>query len=246
MKQYTYGLSALFLFLFSAAGAQTTRVAHFEKIIVSPHIQVTFVEGAEESVSVATCTVDRSKLHIDVNDGVLRVYLDGAKDIEKNKKTYRNGSLESESLYKGTVVTATISYKTLHELSIRGEETQHCKSTISGKAFELSIYGESKVTFDRVQLDQFQASIYGEGSLEFLAGSVKSQKYTAYGEGTVNSLGIKGETARLMAYGEAGFKMNVSDEISIRAIGEARLEYKGNPTINKGLHIGELHVSRLN
>lgn len=246
MQLIKYAITAFFLFVFPAAYAQKTMaVNHFEKVIISPHIQVAFVKGATEGVTVQHCTVDRGKLHIEVNDKTLRVYLEGAKDIEENKKENRNGHEEMHAIYHGTVVTATVSYKTLNDLSIRGEEMQFLKSAIKGEEFRLKIYGESKVTFNQVELNELQATIYGESTLVLLSGSITNQRYTAYGESTTNALAVKGKNARLTAYGEADFKMNVSDEISIKALGEAKLEYKGNPAINKGLHIGELHITKL-
>ena len=71
------------------ANAQNSRnVAHFNKIIVSPYIQVTLVEGDEESVAINELHTDNSKLHIEVNDQTLRIYLEGAKDIPKYEKDY--------------------------------------------------------------------------------------------------------------------------------------------------------------
>ncbi|MBE7178213.1 MAG: DUF2807 domain-containing protein [Mucilaginibacter polytrichastri] len=245
INHFRYLLAFLFLLPLAGASAQTKSVNPFTKIIVSQHVQATFVEGDKESVTIEKCTVDPGKLHIESDGGVLRVHLEGAKDIEKNEKVTRNGQTERRSLYTGTVVTATITYKTLRELSIRGGETQLCKSPIKGDDFRITVYGESNVTFSSVQLEKLQGVLYGESTLEFQSGSIGDQRYTAYGEGVINSLAVKGNSARLMAYGEAVFRMNVSGQITIKALGEAKLEYKGNPSISKGLHIGDLHISKL-
>ena len=70
------------------ANAQNSRnVAHFNKIIVSPYIQVTLVEGDEESVAINELHTDNSKLHIEVNDQTLRIYLEGPKIFPNMKKT---------------------------------------------------------------------------------------------------------------------------------------------------------------
>ena len=235
------------LVMVTGAFAQTvTAVKPFDKIIVSPHIQVTFVEGSEESVTIESSTVDTSKIHIEVKDKTLRVYLEGAKDIEKNEKDYHNGYKEKHSIYQGTVLTAVITYKTLRELSIRGDEKQLCKSIITGESFTLKIYGESDVTLNEIKVNELAVTTYGECNVTFLSGSVTSQKYTAYGEGKINSLAIIGNSGTITAYGEADFKMNVSDEIKITAFGEAKIHYKGNPVIRKGLNIGEVHIERMN
>ena len=68
----------------------TTNVSPFTKIIISPNIQVTFVEGNNESVTIEKSTVISDKIHIEVKDNTLRIYLDGQKDFPKNEKTNKN------------------------------------------------------------------------------------------------------------------------------------------------------------
>jgi len=206
-------LSLALLVVINTHAQMLTPVKHFDKVIVSLHIQATFIEGDEESVNVEKITVDKSKIHIEVNGGTLRVYLEGAKDVEKNETDYKNGYKEKHSIYTGTVVTAAITYKTLHELSLRGEEDHVCKSVLKGDKFNLKIYGESDVTLNAVNLSELATTIYGESNLKVLSGFVKSQKYVAYGEGKINSLAISGNSSIITAYGKADFKVNVSDEI---------------------------------
>lgn len=242
-KQLTT-LAILFCITFKLT-AQVKTLDHFDKVIVSPYIQVTLVEGNEESISIDNIQVSPEKLHVEVSDNTLHIYLDGAKDIPKNEKTYYNGYKESHALYNNTSVVATITYKTLHELSLRGEETQLCKSPIKGDAFTLNVYGESTITFNELNLQQLFATLYGEGTLDVKAGSVAEQRYICYGEGKINTLAITGSSGRLTAYGEADFQLNVSDQIKITAYGEAKLHYKGNPDIKKGLHFGDLTVEKI-
>ncbi len=239
-------MTIIIIFVFKATFAQTTTaVNHFDKVIVSPHIQVTFVEGNEESVMIDKSNVSDDKINIEVNGKTLRIYLDGAKEITKNKKVYNNDYKAKQPIYHGTEVTATVTYQTLHELSVRGEETQVCKSLLKGDEFRLKIYGESAVILNEVDLGELQTTIYGESTLEIKSGSIQSQRYVAYGEGKVNSFGISGNTGKITAYGEGDFRMNVSDEIKITAFGEVKLAYKGNPAINKGLHFGELQIDKI-
>ena len=246
MQKLRFGLTVVIILLVKTSFAQTTTVVqHFDKIIVSPYIQVNFVEGKEESVVIEKSTVATDKINIEVKNNTLRIYLDGAKEITKNETTYENGYKQRHSLYHGTVVTATITYKTLDELSIRGEETQVCKSLLKGDKFRLKIYGESHVFLNEVDLGQLQATIYGESLLEIKSGSIADQKYLVYGDSKINSLAINGNTTKITAYGEADFQVNVSDEIKITAFGEATIAYKGNPRINKWLHFGEMQISKI-
>ncbi len=239
-------LTVIILCICQVAFAQTTTtVKSFDKVIVSPHIQVTFVEGNEESVTVESNAVSNDKLNIEVKDKTLRIYLDGAKEITKNQKVYDNGYKERRSIYNGTIVKATVTYKTLRTLSVRGEETIVCSSNLTGKKFNLKIYGESHVVLNEVNLGELRTTIYGESYLDIKSGTITNQRYTTYGEGKINTLRINNNSARIIAYGESDFSLNVSDAIKITAYGEAKLQYTGNPVITKGLHFGEMHIDKI-
>lgn len=226
--------------------AQTGPVAPFHKVIISPYIQTTFVQGDKESVTINAIIVDSSKLHIEVEHGTLRVYLDGAKDIPHNQQEERSdGSVHSTHLYPNHAVIATIVYRKLDALSLRGEETHLCESPLSADAFSLWVYGDSKVRFTEVHFNKLHTRMYGESSLDFRSGAVNKQYFTCYGEGKVNTTTITGQEAHVTAYGEAEFRLNVSDRIKITAFGEAKLRYMGNPTIVKGIHIGEMDLAKL-
>ena len=245
MRVFKIFLSVLATQAITSVSAQTTMLNHFDKVIVSPYIQVTLVQGNQESVTINDIHVDTSKLHIEVNGQTLRIYLTGAKDVPKYEKHYSDGYKDTHPLYQNTSVVATITYKNLNTLSIRGEETQLCESPISGDDFRLRIYGESNVIFNEVNLQSMETTMYGEGSLEVKSGSVKDQKYLCYGEGKINSMAITGNTSRITAYGEADFTVNVSDRIKVTAYGDARVHYRGNPEIVKGIHIGDMTIDKL-
>lgn len=246
MLQLKCYVTILIIFGFKTTIAQTTTaVNHFNKVIVSPHVQVTFIEGNEESVTIEKSAVSNDKINIEVNGTTLRIYLDGTKEVDKNEVIHEDGHKVKRPIYNGTVVSATLTYKTLDELSVRGEETQVCKSRLQGDKFSLKIYGESHVFLDEVDLGELRATIYGESFLEIKSGSITDQKYISYGESKINSVGIKSNTTKITAYGEADFRVNVSDKIKITAFGEATLGYRGNPEITRGLNFGNVHIDKI-
>jgi len=231
-----------------AAGtfAQSRAVGTFKKIIISPYIQVTYVQGDKESVTINSTIVDSNKLHIEVQDGTLRIYLEGAKDVPHNQhENNGNGNTQSYPLYPNHAVIATVTYKTLEVLSVRGEETHLLQSPITTEDFTLRVYGDSKIIFTEVHIGEMNTTMYGESTLDIKSGSVNLQHYTCYGEGKVNATAVTGKESKITAYGEAELNLNVSDRIKIIAFGEAKLRYMGNPAISKGLHIGALDVKKI-
>lgn len=247
MRKSKACLSVLLFFAFNAAFAQnTTLVGHFNKVIVSPHIAVNFIEGNEEKVTIGKSTVSDDKINIKVKGNTLRIYLDDAKEITKSKKTRESDRKVKQSIYNGTVVSATVVYKKLRELSIRGEQAITCKSALNGNKFRLKAYGEPEIFLNEVNLGKLKATLYGESNLVIKAGSIKSQKYTSYGESKINSLDINNNTTKITAYGDSDFQLNVSDQIRLTAFGETAVSYKGNPAISKRINIGKTKINKIN
>lgn len=221
--------------------SQTFPTGSFHKVIVSPFIEATFVQADHERVVINSSVVDPDKLNVETKNGTLRLYLDGAKEIPRSTRGSENGN----QIYPNHAVSATIYYRKLDALSLRGEERFACVSPLSAEHFALKLYGESIITFAEVHIGDLHTTIYGESSIEIQSGSVNKQSYTCYGEGIVNTTAISSAQAKLTAYGEADFSMNVSDRIRITSFGEAKLRYKGNPQIEKGIRIGEVEIARL-
>lgn len=229
----------------SLVAQQVKSVDHFDKVIVSPHVQATFIKGDKESVTIESCSVSADKINIESSGKTLRVYLEGAKEITKNEKVNDNGRDVKKSIYRGTVLTVTITYKNLEDLSVRGEETTRLSSKLDQENFDLNIYGESRIYFNDVQLNRLRTTIYGESTLEFKSGNITDQKYTSYGESKVNALNINSKIARATLYGESELNLNVSDEIKVTAFGESKISYKGNPQVKRNLIIGNARIAKI-
>ncbi len=225
--------------------ANIVNVDAFDKVIVSPHVQVVFQQGDSENVIIESSTVSEDKINIEVNGTTLRIYLDGARDVTKSEKTNENGYERRKSIYNGTVVKAIVTYRNLGELSLRGEEKIVCKSTLACDKFNLTIYGASQVYLHNVAVKKLKTTIYGESYLELKGGKIDRHKITAYGETRLNTLGAETHSAKITAYGESSYRVKVVDRLKITAYGEATVAYQGNPQINKGIIIGEATIQRI-
>lgn len=228
------------------AQSRDISVDPFNTVVVSPHIQATFIKGDRENVSIEDARVSEDKIYVEVKGKTLRIYLEGAKEVTKTKNEYKNGYRQNRSIYQGTILKVTVTYRELEELSLRGEETFVCKSPLIGEDFRLKVYGESQVYMEEVDLDQLSATVYGESYLEIRSGNITEQKYTAYGETKINTLGVNNSTTKLMAYGEGSFRVKVSDRLKVTAFGEATVAYEGSPEVDKGLVIGEATIHKIN
>lgn len=231
---------------YSTAQSKVIDVETFDKVIVSPHIEVVFKEGDKESVLVESITVPNEKLNVIVKNNTLNIYLDGAKITADKKKEKINGNKRKTPIYIGTVVKAIITYKKINSLDLRGKERFVFESSISSDKMRLKIYGESQVYMNDVNLKNLQVSIYGESYLEIKQGKIENQKFTAYGESKVNTLNVNNIETKLVAYGDGTFQFNVAEKLKITSYGEATIIYSGSPNLNKGIIIGKTKITKVN
>ncbi|MFS4454652.1 head GIN domain-containing protein [Maribacter sp. 2304DJ31-5] len=229
----------------SQAQHKKIKVNTFEKIIISPHIAVDLVQGDEESVVIDNAKVPTDKIKVKVEGKTLRLYLDGAKTVTRSERVSTDNWKGKKPIYNGTMATVIITYKTLKNLSIRGEEIIKCKSPLDQDKLKLTIYGESKVYFDSVRLDELTVAIYGESYLEVGAGEVRRQVYRAYGESEVNTREMNNKETKITAYGESNFRVNVSDRLKVSCYGETTINYEGDAAVEKGIVIGEAEIRKI-
>ncbi|WP_273568319.1 head GIN domain-containing protein [Maribacter halichondriae] len=227
------------------AQEKTYQVDHFDKIIISPHIAVNLIEGDEESVRIDQSGVSDDKINVKMEGNTLRIYLDGAKMVTKNDKVKDEKYNMTKSIYEGTMVKATVTYKKLNTLSVRGEERINLKSKIAQKEFTLRIYGESQVYLSDVDLEKIKTTIYGESYLEIENGNIDNQRYIAYGESRVNSMSINNTSTKITAYGQSDFRVNVSDRLKVTCYGETHITYEGDPDVDRGIVIGEATIRKI-
>ena len=227
------------------AQTKTVNVKHFDKVIISPHIEVELVEGSEESVVIENAKISLDKINIEVEGSTLRVYLDGAKTVTKSERVSTDNWKGKKSIYEGTMATARITYRTLKNLSIRGEEIVKVQSSINQENLKLTIYGESKVYFDGLTLEELTVAIYGESYLEIADGMVGRQVYRAYGESEVNTVSMNNNETKITAYGESNFRVNVNNRLKVTCYGETTINYKGDAEVDKGIVIGEAEIRKI-
>ena len=241
-----FSLLALSFLLISnslKAQSKTFDIKGFDKVIVSPHIEVTFKKGEKESVIVESSTEPIEKLNVEVKNGTLQLYLTDAKVTTKSEK---QDSQRKIPLYKGTVIKAIVTYKNVETFSLRGEERFFFESPIENKLLVLNIYGSTQVHLKNVTLEEFKVSIYGESFLKIEDGEIGFQKIRAYGASSVNLLEVDSRKTKLTAYGDGSFQFNASEELKVTSYGEPTVTYKGDAKVISGLSFGEVSIVKLN
>ncbi len=141
------------------AQKKTFDVGSFDEVIISPHIEVIFEKADKQSVVIEDIDVSMDKLNVEVKGNTLHIYLDEAKVYTKSEKVKYDDYKGKHAIYNGTIVSATVYYTELEELSLRGEETHKVVSPIEAEKLHLKIYGEGEVYLKEIEVQEFFATI---------------------------------------------------------------------------------------
>lgn len=217
----------------------------FNKIIVSPHIEVVFKKGNEASILIDDISVAREKFLYEIEKETLQVYLEGAKTYTKNKKIEHVNYKSKVPLYKKRAVTITITYVDVNTFSLRGEEKITFKNSLIQDECKLLVYGKSEVTINEIKVDKLNVSIYGNSFLNIENGIINKQKITAYGASKVMAADVITKETKITVYGSGTFQLNASEKIKVSSYGESTVLYKGNATLKKGIVIGESTIKKV-
>lgn len=241
-------LKTLFLsFAFGSTGLTQAQELNrnldsFNKIIVSPKINLVLQKGEQESIRIRYSNVSPDKINIEVSNNRLRIYLDDARIVEKHRKTHSENYSSNMSIYHDAVITVFVTYRELKVLDVRGEEEVTCDGLIDSEKFKLKAYGEADITLSSLHTRKFKAVLYGENKLKIRNGETVHQRYRLYGENKIDTHSLSSETISTTIYGEGRLSVNASDEVRINAFGEPRVSVSGNSHISRGIIIGRADI----
>lgn len=216
------------------------KVPSFDKISVSPKINLVLEKGDKESVRVAYSNISPGKINVEVVGSKLRIYLDQARLVDKRDRSSDNHSRVSR--YHDVTVTAYVTFRHLKELEMRGEETLTCESNIDVDKFKLKVYGEAEVNLASLNTHKFKASLYGVNNVKIQSGESSHQVYRLFGENKIDTRGFESITASARIYGEGRLRMKATEEVRINSFGEPDIDIIGNPHISRGIIIGRTHI----
>lgn len=244
MKPITLFLCLALMYMHAQAQEFTRALSAFEKITVSPKINVVLTKGDKESVRIVFARVQKDKIHASVSGKTLQLYLEGARILDKREYVNDDDYRSKVSVYRDASVTAYVTYTNLRKLEVRGEEEITCNSVITGDEFTLKAYGQSEITLDSLNVDEFRMILYGENKIKVKGGIAQRQTYRLYGENRIDNSHLKSEDITTSIYGEGRLRLFASNQVYITAFGEPLIEVLGSPDIRKGLMIGRASITR--
>lgn len=227
---------------FAQAQELQKKLDSFDKIIVSPKINLVLKKGERESIRIRYSNVTQDKINIEVSNNRLRIYLDDARIVDKHKRTRDENYSSNVSIYHDAVVTAYVTYRELKVLDVRGEEEVTCDGDINSEKFKLKAYGEAEINLVSLHTKKFKAVLYGENKLTIKEGQTGHQRYRLYGENKIDTRALTSATISSTIYGEGRLSVNASDEVRINAFGEPKVNVSGTSHISRGIIIGKADI----
>lgn len=221
------------------------KIGNFDKVVVSPHINVVLVKGNESSVKIEAKYVDPDLIVVNVLNEVLSIYLEGARYHEKNDRYDHNSRRWKEDSYQHAEVTAYVTFEDLRAVQVRGDQFLRCMDILDQRELKITLYGEVEATFAELNLREFKMSLYGDNEIEITKGVARDQIIRCYGDNEVNLSGLKGDDIKTNLFGDNYLQLFANDEIKLTSFGDSEIEFLGEAYVSKGIVIGDTEVSRL-
>lgn len=223
---------------------KTVLVDHFNKVVVSPHIQAVFKQGNQESITIEELTISSEKMNIEVTDNVLKVYLHKA-EAQVSLDDKESVKWEDKSVYKGTIAKVVITYKNLGKLALVGEEKFTFLDKIKEKDVNLKLIGRTKIYIKEAEIENLDITSFGKNYLEVSSGVVPYLNINSFGEDQFDMVEMANEITDLKTVGNGRFKLNVSKKLNVTGVGDSDIMYKGDATVSKGFMLGNSRIERL-
>jgi len=244
MKITTVFIAFLFVCQMLNAQSKDIQTSSFDKIIVSPNINVRLVEAEEGSVRIDRHSIPLDKIKVEVKGKTLRLFLEDAKLVTKTRRQRGRNYKIDVPIYKGGEVDATIFYTDLKKLSIRGEEEVVCESPIKRDKFKVKMYGEVEFIAEDLEVEKLKVALFGENYFEVKNGFARRQTLRTFGENEVNVRRLDNKLAVVRGYGENEYKITANNVIRFSSLGDASIAYSGGADLHKVIVLGETEVRR--
>jgi Putative auto-transporter adhesin, head GIN domain len=214
----------------------------FDRLIVSQFVDLELQPGPTEAVRVTYEGVPADEVYVEQRGRTLHVYLKYAKLWSRHRRAI-GGSAEAR--YRHARVKAYVTYKTLEHLELRGRQRVNLPQPLEAERFKLRLFGEIQLQMAGLQVNYLKVKLFGQNELEIADGRADFQKYKLYGENQVRAKGLAAGRVKTTSLGENNLQLNVTERLSVLALGVSEVYYRGGPKVRRRLLLGSNHIARL-
>lgn len=242
-----YLLTVLLIVITHQSRAQETeiiQVASFNKVIVSPRINVVFRRGDQELVEIRYSNIQPHQINVEVKNNKLHLFLDDSRWIEKQEKYHQGECSFKRNTYRDASVTAYVTYRELKKLVVRGEEEVRIDDLLIASKFQLNVFGEAEIRIASLRSDEFTARMYGGNKLKIEKGTIHDQHYKLFGGNKVDTHAVNSKNVSSTIYGDGLVKVSASKQMLVTSFGEPDIHWSGTAHLYKGIIIGKPHIRK--
>ena len=212
--------------------AQVRSVTGYHGVAVSGSIELFLTQGNEESVVISADDTNlRDKVITEVDDGVLRIYLEHKNKIQidwSNQKRIR----------------AYVSVKDIDYLSSSGSGKLHIEGNIKTDKLKVDISGSGNLE-GAVTTKDLSLGISGSADAD-LSGTAEKSDFHISGSGNIKSYDFSTEYCNASISGSGNVKITVTKELSAHISGSGSVFIKGDGLIRDYSASGSGKFKRVN
>ena len=212
--------------------AQVRSVSGYHGVAVSGSIELFLTQGNEESVVVSADDTNlRDKVITEVDDGILRIYLERKNKIQidwPNQKKIR----------------AYVSVKDIDYLSSAGSGKLHLEGNIKTDKLKVDISGSGNLE-GAVTTKDLSLGISGSADAD-LSGTAEKSDFHISGSGNIRSYDFSTEYCTASISGSGNVKITVTKELSAHISGSGSVFIKGDGLIRDYSASGSGKFKRVN
>ena len=213
--------------------AQVRSVSGYHGVAVSGSIELFLTQGTEESVVIsADDSKLRDKVITEVDDGILRIYL------ERNKNKIQ---IDWPNQKK---IRAYVSVKNIDYLSSAGSGKMHVEGNIKADKLKIDISGSGNVE-GAFTTKEFSLGLSGSANAD-LSGTAEKSEFHISGSGNIRSYDFSTEYCDASISGSGNVKVTVTKELSAHISGSGNVFIKGDGLIRDYSASGSGKFKRVN
>jgi hypothetical protein len=213
--------------------AQVRSVSGYHGVAVSGSIELFLTQGGEESVVIsADDTKMRDKVITEVDDGILRIYL------ERNKNKIQ---IDWPNQKK---IRAYVSVKDIDYLSSSGSGKLRIEGNIKADKLKVDISGSGNLE-GAVTTKDFSLGISGSADAD-LSGTSEKSDFHISGSGNIKTYDFSTEYCNASISGSGNVRITVTKELSAHISGSGNVFIKGDGLIRDYSASGSGKFKRVN
>jgi hypothetical protein len=196
--------------------AEVRQVANFTGIEVSGTISLYLNQGNENAVAIsAGDSKYNSKIHTDVKDGVLKIWVDGG---------FWNGMGWTNRKLK-----AYVSVVSPNSITVSGASLVSVSGALQAEALKIGVSGASEIkgTFT---VQQLNVEVSG-ASVARLSGTATNAMLDASGACKISAYELMAQQCKVNASGASNVRISVKEQFNASSSGGATIFYRGNPSV---------------